>query len=91
MCLAVEIRDAFDSTFEASPGLENRVISAIPWERSRDVAGSMPRLAGPLAAAIAVLAVGILLAPTLLSFQGSGLGIPGGTGGSGPFRRSTES
>jgi photosystem II stability/assembly factor-like uncharacterized protein len=43
------------------------VISAIPWERPRDPAGSMPRLAGPAAVAIAVLVVGILLAPTLLT------------------------
>jgi len=64
---AVEIRDAFDSSYVASPGLEDRVISAIPWERPRDTTGPMPRLAGPVAAAIAVLAVGILLAPTLLS------------------------
>jgi len=65
--LAVEIRDAFDSTHVASPGLDDRVISAIPWNRPRDPAGSMPRLAGPVAAALAVVAVGILLAPTLLS------------------------
>jgi photosystem II stability/assembly factor-like uncharacterized protein len=65
--LAVEIRDAFDSSHVANPGLEDRVISAIPWERPRDPAGSMPRLAGPVAVAIAVVAVGILLAPTLLS------------------------
>jgi photosystem II stability/assembly factor-like uncharacterized protein len=73
---AVEIRDAFDSRFVASPGLENRVISAIPWERPREAA-SMPRLAGAAAATLAVLAVGILLAPTLLSrlniqFPGTG-------------------
>ena len=64
---AVAIRDAFDSTYVASPGLEDRVVSAIPWERPRDAATSMPRLAGAAAATIAVLAVGILLAPTLLS------------------------
>jgi photosystem II stability/assembly factor-like uncharacterized protein len=65
--IAVEIRDAFDSTFVASPGLEDRVISAIPWDRPREPATSMPRLAGAVAATLAVLAVGILLAPTLLS------------------------
>ncbi|HKB33720.1 MAG TPA: sialidase family protein [Candidatus Dormibacteraeota bacterium] len=65
--VAVEIRDAFDSSYVASPGLEDRVISAIPWERPSESASSMPRLAGPVAAAIALLAVGILLAPTLLS------------------------
>jgi photosystem II stability/assembly factor-like uncharacterized protein len=65
--MAVEIRDAFDSTHVASPGLEDRVISAIPWEQPRDTAGSIPRLAGAAAATLAVLAVGILLAPTLLS------------------------
>src|SRR5580704_9277106 len=65
--MAVEIRDAFDSTFVASPGLEDRVVSAIPWERPREAGTSMPRLAGAAAATIAVLAVGILLAPTLLS------------------------
>jgi photosystem II stability/assembly factor-like uncharacterized protein len=65
--LAIEIRDAFDSTYVASPGLESRVISAIPWERPRGAANSMPRLAGAAAVTLAVLAVGILLAPTLLS------------------------
>jgi photosystem II stability/assembly factor-like uncharacterized protein len=64
---AVAIRDAFDSTYVASPGLEDRVVSAIPWERPRDAATSMPRLAGAAAAMLAVLAVGILVAPTLLS------------------------
>ena len=64
---AVAIRDAFDSTYVASPGLEDRVVSAIPWERPRDAATSMPRLAGVAAVTIAVLAVGVLLAPTLLS------------------------
>jgi photosystem II stability/assembly factor-like uncharacterized protein len=78
---AVEIRDAFDTSYVASPGLEDRVISAIPWDRPRAAAGSMPRLAGPVAAAIAVLAVGILLAPTLLSrlniqFPGTGTSEP---------------
>jgi hypothetical protein len=65
--MAVEIRDAFDSSYVASPGLEHRVISAIPWERPRERATSMPRLAGAVGAVLAVLAVGILLAPTLLS------------------------
>jgi photosystem II stability/assembly factor-like uncharacterized protein len=65
--MAVEIRDAFDSTYVASPGLEHRVISAIPWERPRERATSMPRLAGAGAAILAVLAVGILLAPALLN------------------------
>lgn len=65
--IAVEIRDAFDSTYVASPGLEDRVVSAIPWERPRETANSMPRLAGAAAAILAVLAVGVLVAPTLLS------------------------
>jgi photosystem II stability/assembly factor-like uncharacterized protein len=65
--VAIGIRDAFDSTYVASPGLEDRVISVIPWERPRDGSTSMPRLAGVAAATLAVLVVGILLAPTLLS------------------------
>jgi len=65
--LAVEIRAAFDSTHVLSPGLENRVVSAIPWDRPAERPTSMPRLAGGLAAAFAVLAVAILLAPALLS------------------------
>src|SRR5260370_1217340 len=64
--VAVEIRDAFDSSYVARPGLEDRVISAIPWERPSESASSMPRLAVPAAAATALLAVGALLPPTLL-------------------------
>ena len=65
--LAVEIRVAFDSTHVPSPGLENRVVSAIPWDRPAEGRTSMPRLAGGFAAALAVLAIAILVAPTLMN------------------------
>jgi photosystem II stability/assembly factor-like uncharacterized protein len=65
--LAVEIRAAFDSTHVSSPGLEDRVVAAIPGERTRERRASMPRLAGGLAATLAVLAVAILLAPTVMN------------------------
>jgi photosystem II stability/assembly factor-like uncharacterized protein len=65
--LAVEIRAAFDSTHLSSPGLEDRVVSAIPWDRPAARRASMPRLAGGFAAALAVLAIAILVAPTLMN------------------------
>jgi photosystem II stability/assembly factor-like uncharacterized protein len=65
--LAVEIRAAFDNTHVSSPGLEDRVVSAIPWDRPAERRTSMPRLAGGFAAALAVLAIAILVAPTLMS------------------------
>jgi len=65
--LAAQIRAAFDSTHVPDPGLENRVVSAIPWSRSAERTASMPRAAGVVAATLALLAVAILVAPTLLS------------------------
>ncbi len=65
--LAAEIRAAFDSTHVPSPGLEDRVVSAVPWDRSPDHSTSMPRLAGAFAATVALLAVVVLIAPTILT------------------------
>ena len=79
--LAVAIRDAFDSTHVASEGLEHRVVSAIPWEQPR-LRRTTPRLAGALAAALAVIVVVALLAPTLLTRLG--LYLPGSNGPDGP-------
>ena len=79
--LAVAIRDAFDSTHVASEGLEHRVVSAIPWEQPR-LRRTTPRLAGALAAALAVIVVVALLAPTLLTRLG--LYLPGSDGPDGP-------
>jgi photosystem II stability/assembly factor-like uncharacterized protein len=74
--LAVAIRDAFDSTHVPSPGLEHRVVSAIPWDRPRERTTSLPKLGGAMAVALGVVAVAILVVPTILSrfnfFPGSG-------------------
>jgi photosystem II stability/assembly factor-like uncharacterized protein len=64
--LSVAIRDAFDSTHVSSPGLEHRVVSAIPWDRPRERTRSLPRMAGALAAVLGVIAIAVLVAPTLL-------------------------
>jgi photosystem II stability/assembly factor-like uncharacterized protein len=65
--LAVAIRDAFDSTHVPSPGLEHRVVAAIPWDQPRERKTSMPRLAGAFAATLAALLLVALLVPALLS------------------------
>ena len=75
--LAVGIRDAFDSRHVPSPGLEERVVSAIPWDQPRERAVSVPRLAGVFAATIALLLVAVLAAPTILSRLN--IQIPGST------------
>jgi photosystem II stability/assembly factor-like uncharacterized protein len=77
--LAVEIRTAFDSRHVPSPGLENRLLSAIPWERPPGRTTSVPRLAGAVAAALTLLIVAALVAPSLLSWLS--VRIPGITGG----------
>jgi photosystem II stability/assembly factor-like uncharacterized protein len=64
--VAVAIRDAFDSTHVTSPGLEHRVLSAIPWDQPRARTRSLPRMAGALAAVLGVIAIAVLVAPTLL-------------------------
>ncbi len=64
--LAVAIRDAFDSTHVPSPGLEDRVVFAIPWDRAPERTRPLPRLAGALAATLGVVAIVILVAPTIL-------------------------
>ncbi|HEV2217613.1 MAG TPA: hypothetical protein VGV88_08575 [Candidatus Dormibacteraeota bacterium] len=66
--LAVEIRDAFDTDHEPNRGLEDRVLAAIPWEApKRRWTLSWPRLAGSLAAVVAVIAIGVLVAPSVLT------------------------
>lgn len=65
--LAVSIRDAFDITHVPSPGLEPRVISAIPWDAPGYRSSSAPRLAGAFAAGLAIFIVVILVAPTILN------------------------
>jgi photosystem II stability/assembly factor-like uncharacterized protein len=77
--LAVEIRNSFDSTHVPSPGLENRVVSAIPWERRPDRPASVPRLAGAFAAVLTLLIVAALVAPSFLGWLN--IRIPGITGG----------
>ena len=62
------------------PGLEERVVSAIPWDQPRERAASVPRLAGVFAATIALLLVAVLAAPTILSRLN--IQIPGFTSGS---------
>jgi len=79
--LAVAIREAFDSAHVPSEGLEHRVVSAIPWEQPR-LRRSTPRLAGAVAAALAIVVVVALLAPTLLSRLG--LYLPGSNGPESP-------
>ena len=65
--LAVEIRVAFDQDYEPNRGLEDRVVAAIPWEAPRRRTLSVPRLAGTLAGALAVITIVVLIAPTVLT------------------------
>jgi len=80
--LAAEIRNAFDSRHVPSPGLENRVVLAIPWNRPPDRTASVPRLAGAFAAVLTLLIVAALVAPSFLSWLS--VRIPGITGGPEP-------
>jgi photosystem II stability/assembly factor-like uncharacterized protein len=73
--LGADIRAAFDSTHVPSPGLEDRVIAAIPWARKGMRSESPPRLAGVAAALLAVAMIVVLATPTLLSRLG--LRVPG--------------
>jgi photosystem II stability/assembly factor-like uncharacterized protein len=77
--LAVGIRDAFESTYVPSLGLEERVVSAIPWDRPADRATTVPRLAGVFATTVALLLIVVLAAPTILSRLN--IQIPGSTRG----------
>ena len=66
--LAVEIREAFDQGYEPNRGLEERVVAAIPWEeprRSRSV--SWPRVGGAFAGAVALVLIGVLVVPAVLT------------------------
>jgi len=65
--LAVEVRDAFDQDYEPDRGLEDRVVAAIPWEEPRRRTLSRPRLAATFAAALAVITIVVLIAPTVLT------------------------
>ena len=65
--LAVEIRDAFDQDYEPNRGLEDRVVGAIPWATPRPRRLFRPRLAGAFVAAVAVITIVVLVAPTLLT------------------------
>jgi hypothetical protein len=65
--LAAAIRAAFDSKYQSSPGLENRVVSAIPWRRPPEPASSVPRLAGAFTAILTLLIVAVMAAPSVLT------------------------
>jgi photosystem II stability/assembly factor-like uncharacterized protein len=65
--LETKIREAFDRTHVPSPGLEDRVIGAMPWDARRARSSSAPRLAGAFTAVLAVVVIVILVAPTILS------------------------
>jgi len=68
--LTVEVRDAFADVYEPSPGLEDRVVAAIPWHEPRPRTVSKPRVAAAFAAGLAVLVVVALIAPTVLNRLG---------------------
>jgi photosystem II stability/assembly factor-like uncharacterized protein len=76
------IRDAFDSDHVANPGLEDRVIAALPWtksatERRKRIAWT-PRLAAGIAilvtVGVIVALVGPAIAGRLLTFVPGGIG-----------------
>jgi hypothetical protein len=71
--LAVAIREAFDEKYLPSPGLADRVISAIPWDRQPARAASVPRLAGAFTAILTLLILAVLIGPFVLT-MGSRLG-----------------
>jgi hypothetical protein len=68
--LAGAIRDAFNSRHEVSPGLEVRVLGAIPWDRPAERSPFRPRLAGAFAVVLACALVIALAAPAVLSKLG---------------------
>lgn len=78
--LAVDIRDAFEDVYEPNPGLEERVVAAIPWEEPRRRTFTRPRLAGAFAGAIAAAVIVILVAPTVLTRLNIGFPGLGGAG-----------
>jgi len=80
--LTVEVRDAFADVYEPSPGLEDRVVAAIPWNEPRPPTVSKPRVAGAFAAGLAALVVVALIAPTVLNRLG--ITIPGSNPGTEP-------
>jgi hypothetical protein len=65
--LAVAIREAFDVRHVESPGLEDRVVSAIPWGKRPEREPSVPRLAGAFTAALTLLIVAVLVGPSALT------------------------
>lgn len=65
--MAVDLRNAFESAYEPNPGLEERVMAAIPWDAPKPGRLSWPRLAGGIAGVVAVVTIVALVAPTVLS------------------------
>jgi hypothetical protein len=65
--VAAEIRDAFENRHSPNPGLEQRVMSAIPWDGRPGRHASAPRIAGILAAVLTLLVLAALLAPSILT------------------------
>ena len=65
--LAVEIRDAFDRAHEPSPGVEDRVLAAIPWDEPRRHSFPAPRLAFSLVGVLAIVMIGVLVTPLVLN------------------------
>lgn len=76
--LAVEIRDAFDQGYEANRGLEDRVVAAIPWEAPRRRPVSWPRIGGAFAGALALVLIGVLIVPSVLTRLN--IPVPGSSG-----------
>jgi photosystem II stability/assembly factor-like uncharacterized protein len=77
--LETKIREAFDSRHVPSPGLEDRVMAAMPWQARPERRPSAPRLAGALAAALAAAVIVVLVATTIATRLGTKV-TPGGTG-----------
>ena len=69
--LETKIREAFDSHHVPSPGLEERVIAAVPWQTQPPRSSFGPRLAGTFAVILAVAVIVVLIASTILTRLGS--------------------
>lgn len=72
--LETKIREAFDSHHVPSPGLEERVIAAVPWQTQPPRSSFGPRLAGTFAVILAVAVIVVLIASTILTRLGSKVG-----------------
>lgn len=64
--IAVDVRNAFESAYEPNPGLEERVMAAIPWEAPKPRRQSWPRAAARLAGVLAVITITALVAPSVV-------------------------